>query len=137
MIQFLLGSGLGWIAAILTGFDIMLPFLLRSAWFRAPAGSGAPTGYLARMWPHYWTGYLLLALSVVHASAFMGGPMVRANASGLMAATIAFCLLCVQALVGLYLQQGVGRNRNRVKRLHFWVMIALAASLAAHIWLNG
>jgi hypothetical protein len=137
MIAFLLGSGLGWMAAILAGFDILLPFLLRSAWFRPPAGSGAPAGYLARMGPHYWAGYALLALSLVHASAFMGGPMVRANTSGLMAATFAFCLLCVQTLVGLYLQQGVGRNRNRVKRLHFWVMIALSASLVAHIWLNG
>jgi hypothetical protein len=27
---------------------------------------GAGTPYLKRMWPHYWLGYLLLLLSLIH-----------------------------------------------------------------------
>jgi hypothetical protein len=134
MIHFVLGSGLGWMAAILTGFEILLPYLLRSAWLRPTDGA---TGYLTRMWPHYWVGYLLLALSFVHASVLMGGPMVRANTAGITFATLAFCLLCVQVLLGLALQPGRTQNRRIIRRFHFWLMIVLSGSLIVHIWLNG
>src|SRR5260370_38938350 len=48
---------------------MLFPYLLRrnrmSVWLGSVKIS-AGTPYLKRMWPHYWLGYLLLLLSVIH-----------------------------------------------------------------------
>ena len=139
MIAYFLSSATGWIAVILTAFEIVLPYLLRRAALgRAPSQpQNHSSTYLVRMWPHYWVGYLLVTLSLAHASAVMGGPVGRVNAEGLWAATGALFLLFLQVLLGLYLQNGSAPRRRLVLRCHFWVMTTFAALLALHIWLNA
>jgi hypothetical protein len=59
----------GWIAFVLIGLEVLFPYLLRrdrmSVWLgTAKIATGTP--YLRRVWPHYWLGYLLLVLSLIH-----------------------------------------------------------------------
>ena len=59
----------GWIGFVLIGLEALFPYFLRrnrmSVWLGSvKIAAGAP--YLKRMWPHYWLGYLLLLLSVIH-----------------------------------------------------------------------
>lgn len=60
----------GWIAVNLIGLEVVLPYVYRrgwlSRWLRVERFFKQP--YLARLWPHYWLGYLLLALSVLHSA---------------------------------------------------------------------
>ena len=123
----------------MTAFEILLPYLLRRASLGSalsqPGGHSFP--YLERMWPHYWVGYLLVTLSLVHASAVMGSAPGRVSAKGLWAATFALLLLFLQVLLGRYLQSGSTPCRRLVRRCHFWVMTALVALLALHIEWNA
>jgi hypothetical protein len=139
MIAYFVGSTTGWIAVILTAFEIALPYLLRlvSLGHTLSQPQNQSSTYLERMWPHYWVGYLLAALSLTHASAVMGGPAGRANAEGLWAATGALLLLFLQVLLGLYLQSGGAPRRRLVLRCHFWVMTTFAALLTLHLGLNA
>ncbi len=139
MIAYLVSSVTGWIAVILAAFEIVLPYWLRRVspiQDRATPGSH-PSTYLGRMRPHYWLGYLLIALSLAHASAVMRTPLGRANAKGIWAATGALALLLLQFWLGLYLQTAVGRSRQLVKRCHFWGMVSIAGLLILHIGLNA
>lgn len=138
--NFFYSSASGWIATILIGVEILLPYLLR----RSPlsqllsifAGHAQP--YLQRMWPHYWVGYLLLSLSLAHGwTAMSAGQMRRTNATGLWIATLALCILLSQALLGLLLQDKRLEARTRVRRWHFWMMLALGFTVTIHIWLNS
>jgi hypothetical protein len=58
----------GWIGFVLIGLEVLFPYLLRrnrmSLLGSVEIGAGTP--YLKRMWPHYWLGYLLLLLSLIH-----------------------------------------------------------------------
>lgn len=58
----------GWIGFVLIGLEVLFPYLLRrnrmSLLGSVEIGAGTP--YLKRMWPHYWLGYLLLLLGLIH-----------------------------------------------------------------------
>lgn len=92
--------------------------------------------YLRRLWPHFWLGYVILALSIVHAGTVMGA-MRRANSAGLLAATGAFFLLLFEIVLGLSLQDEGLSGRRPLRRLHFWTMAAFVATLGLHLCLNG
>ena len=52
------------------------------------------------MWPHYWLGYALVALIMLHT--FRTGPaMGRSDAVGIWAATLALFLLLLQVGLGV------------------------------------
>ena len=90
------------------------------------------------MWPHYWCGYLLVALSLIHAWAAMGAvSMKRADMTGLWSATAALGLLLFQTALGVLLQDQKLPTRKLLRRWHYWIMIALAVFVATHAWLNG
>jgi hypothetical protein len=138
--SFFLSSATGRIALLLLGLDILLPYVLRrtrlSEFLGLAQGNGAK--YLHRMWPHYWCGYLLLFFSAAHTWISMqAGGMKRANITGLWLATIALCLLLFQSAIGLLLQDRALQPRKLMRGWHYWIMIALAGFVAAHIWLNG
>lgn len=136
MITYFVSSAAGWIAVILAAFEIALPYWLRRVSpLQASAIHSSP--YLPSMWPHYWLGYLLVALSLGHAFAVMETPLGRTNAEGIWAATGALVLLFLQLSLGLYLQTAVGRNRRLLKRCHFWGMLSFAGLLIWHIALNA
>jgi hypothetical protein len=140
MSAFFYTSASGWIASILIGMEILLPYLLRRTRLSESLGiaEGYSGPYLQRMWPHYWTGYLLLTLSIAHAWVPMrAGHMSRANMAGLSFASAALCLLLLQVALGLVLQNPMLQARKPIRGWHYWMMIALALCVTVHVWLNS
>jgi len=137
MIRFLLVSVTGWVAVLFTGVEVALPYIIRTKVVpdsRAGLPASVPrlrTG----MWPHYWLGFALVGLVLVHAS-FVGPMMGRSDATGTWAATLALCLLFLQVGLGLNLKSGTGPIRQ-LRQWHFWSMIGLAASVLAHLFRNA
>jgi hypothetical protein len=117
---------------------VALPYLLRRN--RLSRGLGLAQGharpYLRRLRPHFWVGYFILGLSVVHAGTVMGA-MGRANGIGIVPATGAFFLLLFEIALGLNLKDTRLATRRPVRRLHFWTMVGFAGALGLHLWLNG
>jgi hypothetical protein len=87
----------GWIGFVLIGLEVLFPYLLRRNRMNVWLGSvkiRAGTPYLRRMWPHYWLGYLLLLLSVVHTVIpIQAGGLRGVNALGLWLAAGGFLFL--------------------------------------------
>jgi hypothetical protein len=138
MTAYLIGSLAGRVATVLCVLVVALPYLLRRN--RLSRGLGlaqehaAP--YLRRLWPHFWVGYLILALSLLHAGTVMGA-MARANGAGIWAATGAFLLLLIEIIVGLSLKDERTSPRRTPRRIHFGVMAGFVGALGLHLWLNG
>ncbi len=138
MILYFIGSVAGRFATLLCVVAIALPYLLRRN--RLSRGLGlaqehaAP--YLRRLWPHFWVGYLILGLTLVHAGTVMGA-MGRANGAGIWAATGAFFLLLFEVIVGLSLKDARTLSRRLLRRIHFWVMAGFVGALGLHLWWNG
>ncbi|HMK30382.1 MAG TPA: hypothetical protein VK473_11910 [Terriglobales bacterium] len=130
----------GWIGVVLFGPQVLLPYLLGRGSLRGRLGlaSAHAQPYLERMRPHYWLGYGLLGLSCVHAwMAMVKGHMGGVNLTGIWLATLALILLFAQLALGLYLQSPEpAAARAKVRRWHYWIMIASVGCLAAHVVLN-
>jgi hypothetical protein len=140
MNSFFYASATGWIATILVGVEVLLPYLLRRTLLseRLDIAQNQAKPYLQRMWPHYWAGYLLAALALAHAWIPMSaaGRMARTNLAGLWLATVALGLIFLQILFGLFLQQA--RETRRILRVtHFWTMLLISALVLLHMGLNG
>ncbi len=138
MIRFLLVSIVGWVAVLGVGIEAALPYIFRNTVPRASVieSPGHAPSLLRRMWPHYWLGYVLVVLVLTHASFVMGPVMGRADATGIWAATLAFCLLLLQVGLGRVLKSGTS-SRRQVRRWHFWAMIAFVGLLLTHVLRNG
>jgi uncharacterized membrane protein len=138
MFTYFIGVLAGRVATVLCVVAITLPYLLRRN--RLTRGLGfaqahaAP--YLRRLWPHFWVGYMILALSTLHMGTVTGA-MGRANSVGIWAATLAFFLLLFEIAVGLNLKDERLSARTPMRRLHFWMMIGFVSALGVHLWLNG
>src|SRR5215468_7147994 len=132
---YVLAESSGWVIAALTGVTVALPYLVRR---RAAAGNGS---YLDRLRPHYWIGFTLAGLSLVHAGLSMSAAPVPGGADwavGIWVATGAVLLVFGQLSIGLGLRRpGVGPDRRRRLRLHFVTMTLLVAAGLAHVVLNG
>src|SRR5438105_14866231 len=130
----------GWIAAVLIGADIVLPYLLRRSRLTNllrlnPQMHSKP--YLQRLWPHYWLGYLLLGISILHSFVPIDGLMSETNDTGLWLATVALVLLCIKRMVGLILKDFQTQERKVLRDWHYWMMVLVVCLVSAHIWLNG
>lgn len=85
--------------------EILLPYIFRknrlSVWLpNAANATSAP--YLKRLWPHYWLGYLLLVLGVIHTAVPMqAGHLRQWNIIGLRIATVALLAMLLQGALGL------------------------------------
>lgn len=138
MIVYFISSLAGRVAMVLCVMVIALPYLLRRN--RLSRGVGLAqehaTPCLRRLWPHFWVGYVILALSTVHAGTVMHA-MGRANGAGIVAATGAFFLLLFEIALGLNLKDERLPVRRPLRRLHFWTVVAFAGAVGAHLWLNG
>ena len=136
MSVYFVGALAGRIATVLCVLVIALPYLLRRN--RLSRGLGlaqdhaAP--YLRRLWPHFWLGYAILALSTLHAGTVA---MKRANSAGVWAATAAFFLLLFEIMLGLTLKEEQLSSRRPLRQLHFWTMAAFVAALGVHLWMNA
>jgi hypothetical protein len=123
----------GWILVLLLPVTIALPFLSRPA-RRVLTG----TALRQRLRPHYWLGYVIAAVVVVHAGVSTGtGVALRADALGVYLATGALLLVFVQVFLGLLLREPSLRRRTVVRRRHAWVMAGIVALALGHIVLNS
>jgi hypothetical protein len=132
-------STLGWLASILLGAGILLPYLLRRTALSQRLGTEqSEKPYLRRMWAHYCIGYLVAPLALLHAWIPMqAGGAHGANMAGLWIATASLVLLFLQIVLGLGLKAATSLDRQRDRRIHYWVMLGIVATAAAHVWLNG
>jgi hypothetical protein len=94
--------------------------------------------YLQRMTAHYWVGYFLVPLTLLHAWIPMKSGEARgANLFGLWAAMIALGLLLLQIVLGLLLKNPTLNPRHQVRRWHYFAMIGVVVLLGIHLWLNS
>ena len=138
----------GWLLVALLASTIALPYRLRrrrpSLMHRPPALAEPPPARPAgrrRLRLHYWLGYAIAALAMVHGMASMTRSIAgRAHPAGLKLASLALLVAFGQVGIGLWLR-GKSGGRAAVRRIHFWVMAALVALVALHValdsWLLG
>jgi len=138
MIVHLLGSVTGRLAVVLCLLTVALPYGLRRGRFARRLGIGQDhtVPYLRRMWPHFWVGYGIVVLSVIHVGAVMGS-MGRANSAGVWSATVGLFLLVFEVATGLTLKEQTLPARKAVRSIHFWTMVVLGSALGLHVWWNG
>jgi hypothetical protein len=99
---------------------------------------GAGTPYLKRMWPHYWLGYLLLVLSLIHTVVpIQAGGLRGLNVLGLWLAAGGLLFLLVQSAIGWWLQGPSLVRRAPMRSWHYWLMFGVVILVAVHVWLNG
>ena len=135
MLVHLLGSVTGRLAVVLCVLTVALAYVLRRG--RALGiGETLAVPYIKRLWPHFWVGYGILGLTAIHVGAVMGS-MGRANGAGIWAATVALFLLLFEVTTGLTLKERTLPRRKTTRRIHFWTMVGLGATLALHVWWNG
>ena len=131
----------GWIACVLIGLEILLPYLFRknrlSVWLGAASGSNSAP-YLKRLWPHYWLGYLLLLLGLIHTVVPMqAGNLRQWNITGLWIAAGGLLLMLLQSMLGLWLQDSNLIGRSLMRSWHYWLMFGIVLLVGVHVWLNG
>lgn len=136
MTSFLVSEASGWLIVVLTAATITLPYIVRG---RRLAPEGWGLGYLQRLIPHYWVGYTIAGVSALHATFAMSGPLQVGStyATGLWIAAGAMLLVFGQVSLGVRLRNLRGQGRLRLRRWHFVGMVAMAATGALHLWLNG
>ena len=132
-LTFALAEVSGWVIAALTGFTVCLPYLLRRR--LRPAGAR-----VERLRPHYWIGFTLAGLSLLHAGLAMSSGPTPGDArwtAGIWLAAGAMLLVFGQVSLGVGLRRLRGAERRRRRRLHFMTMTLLVAAGLAHVVLNG
>jgi hypothetical protein len=137
MTTYLVSIVAGRAAGVLCAIAIVLPYLLRRNRLSRSLGLAQdnPAPYLHRLWPHFWLGYLILTLSMIHAGTVMAA-MSRANQTGIWAATIALFLIVLEVMLGLSLKDIRLTGRTLFRRVHFWTMTVFLVLLTMHLWLN-
>ena len=129
----LLVESSGWVIAVLTAVTVVLPFVLR----RRLRWVGS---YLERLQPHYWIGFTIAGLSMIHAGlAMSSGPIPDSvNWSvGIWIATGGMLLVFPQVSMGMGLRKPGGPDRKRRRLLHLGTMVVLVVAGAGHLLLNG
>lgn len=130
----------GWVGVILIGLEALLPYVYRrgwlSRWLRVQQFFKRP--YLTRLWPHYWLGYLLIALSLLHTALPMRpGGLRGQNLTGIWLAMAGLAALLLQLILGLLLRDTQVRERQPIRSWHYWLMFVVAVTVVGHVWLNG
>lgn len=132
MLSYEITSATGWLLMVLLVATIIYPFLLRSGML------GPVQPFLKRMRLHYWLGYSIAGIVLVHLWIPMSAGLAgRVNAIGLYLASIALLLIFVQVSLGRRLSWPKLARRRVVRRWHFWVMLVVVAFVLGHIALNS
>src|SRR5579862_8921512 len=104
----LIASASGWALVVMTAVTVSIPFglhrqLRASPWrFKLKQGRA----FLQRMRPHYWLGYIIAVVTLVHVFVAMGaGLSLGLNVLGLLLASAALFLLFAQVLLGRSLRR--------------------------------
>lgn len=130
MMMFLWTALSGWMATLLLGAGVLLPYAIRSARHIA-------IPYLVRLRPHYWLGFTIPIAGFVHAWLPMSaGHIGGFNRTGLLLATAALVAMLWQIGLGVSLRNADAPTRRKVQPLHFWTMILTVGLVATHIVLN-
>ncbi len=138
MTAYLIGGIAARVATVFCVVLIVMPYLLRRNWLSRGLGLARENGasYVRRLWPHFWVGYVVLGLTLVHVLTVMPA-MVRAQGTGIWAATVAFFLLLLEVVLGLSLKDEQCAMRRVMRRVHFWVMVGFVGGVGVHLWVNG
>jgi hypothetical protein len=119
----------GWLLVGLLAATIAAPYLLR----RLAGTAGNARG----LRPHFWLGFTVPALTMVHAwPAMSGGWISTTNTGGIYLATATFLLVIGQVMLGNALRTA-RTGRRWLRRLHLAVMVTLIAGTIGHVLLNG
>lgn len=122
----------GWILLALLLATAVYPFLFRSGLL------GPVQPFFKRMRLHYWAGYSIAIIVLVHLWIPMSAGLAgKVNATGLDLATIALILIFVQVSLGRLLKQPKLAARRIIRRWHFWIMTGIVIFVLAHIALNS
>lgn len=128
----LLAESSGWAIAALTGVTVVLPYALRRR--------RSARAFLERLRPHYWIGFTIAGLSLLHAGLAMSSGPTPGGVGwtvGIWIALGAMLLVFGQLSLGLGLRQPGSPERRRRRRLHFLTMALLIGAGAGHLVLNG
>ena len=131
--MYLLTEASGWVIAALTAVTVVLPFVLR----RRLRWVGS---YLERMQPHYWIGFTIAGLSLLHAGLAMSSGPIPSSVNwsvGIWIATGGMLLVFPQVSMGMGLRKPGGPDRKRRRLLHLGTMVVLVVAGAGHLLLNG
>jgi cytochrome b561 len=131
--MYLLTEASGWVIAALTVVTVTLPYLLR----RRLQWAGP---YLERLQPHYWIGFTIAGLSLIHAGLAMSSGPIPGSVDwsvGIWVAAGAMLLVFPQVSLGIGLRQAASPERKRRRRLHLLTMTLLVCAGVAHLLLNG
>lgn len=132
MSAYAITSVTGWILLGLLFATAVYPFLLRSGLL------GPVQPFFKRMRLHYWFGYSIAIIVLVHLWIPMSAQLAgKVNATGLYLATIALILIYVQVSLGRLLKQPKLAARRIVRRWHFWIMTGIVTFVIGHIVLNS
>lgn len=132
---FLIISISGFLALFLILFTVALPYVLRA---QARRGGSRAIAAWQRMRLHYWIGYVVLMLSVMHMYLAMGaGVAHRTSMLGLDLATLGLLLILTQVMLGVGLRNASTSSRPGLRRLHFVIMTGIVAMVLAHLALNS
>jgi hypothetical protein len=133
----LLAEASGWLIVALMAITVTLPYLLRGRILAVEGWSGVP--YLHRLRPHFWIGYAIAGLGLLHAVFAMSSRVAWSGpfAIGIWIAAIAMALAFVQAMLGGEIRLLRAGQRVRQRRAHLRIALILAALGAAHLLLNG
>jgi hypothetical protein len=136
----LIASASGWALVVMTAVTISIPLALHrqlraSSWrFKLEKGRA----FLRRMRPHYWLGYLIAAVTLVHVVVSLGaGLSLGRSVFGLLLASAALFLLFAQVLLGRSLRKPGVPARRALRRLHLILMIVIVVLGASHILLDS
>jgi len=122
----------GWLLIVLLVATIVYPFLLRGGVL------GPVQPFLKRMRFHYWLGYGITGIILIHAWVPMNtGFAGHVNAIGLDLATGALFLVIILVIIGQFLSQPKLRQRRTLRQWHLWIMISLMLLVIGHLLLNS
>ncbi len=132
MFAFAITSVTGWLMMVLLVATIIYPFLLRAGLL------GPVQPFLQRMRLHYWWGYAIGCLLLVHLWVSMSGGLARVvNTLGLYLATVAMFLVGIQIVLGRRLSWPKLAQRQLVRRWHFKIMLGLVVFILGHVVLDS
>lgn len=87
---------------------------------------------------HYWLGYGIAVLVLIHAVVAMSSVRIaHLDQLGLYLAMVALLVTVAQVFIGLTLREKTAARRAPLRRRHFWTMVALVALAFGHIALNS
>lgn len=136
MTDFLATSISGWFAAFLIMGSAALPYVIRSG--LPQAESDLSEKYRCRMQAHFWIGFIILGVCLLHLIVPLSSGMAgRAQTAGIIAAALAFVGVLIQVVLGTRLEKSLPLVRLPVRRLHILGLIMIMLLTGIHVIINS